>query len=84
MNKTWPLQDARSRFSEVVERAKKGEAQVITKRGEKAVVVIDYDRYLQLTGRAKGLLEALRGDSPYTDELVIERDQSPGRDVSFE
>ena len=47
-------------------------------------VVIDYDRYLQLTGQAKGLLEVLRGDPPFDDELVIERDKSPGRDVSFE
>ena len=50
MDKMWQLQDAKSHFSEVVERAKGGEAQVITRRGEKAVVVIDYDRYLQLTG----------------------------------
>ncbi len=84
MDKMWQLQDAKSHFSEVVERAKGGEAQVITKRGEKAVVVIDYDRYLQLTGQARGLLEVLRGDPPYEDELTINRDKSPGRDVSFE
>ncbi len=84
MDKMWQLQDAKSHFSEVVERAKGGEAQVITKRGEKAVVVIDYDRYLQLTGQARGLLEVLRGDPPYEDELMIERDKSSGRDVSFE
>ena len=84
MDKMWQLQDAKSHFSEVVERAKGGEAQVITRRGEKAVVVIDYDRYLQLTGQARGLLEVLRGDPPYEDELTINRDRSPGRDVSFE
>ena len=84
MDKMWQLQDAKSHFSEVVERAKGGEAQVITRRGEKAVVVIDYDRYLQLTGQARGLLEVLRGDPPYEDELTIERDRSPGWDVSFE
>ena len=84
MDKMWQLQDAKSHFSEVVERAKGGEAQVITRRDEKAVVVIDYDRYLQLTGQARGLLEVLRGDPPYEDELTINRDRSPGRDVSFE
>lgn len=84
MDKMWQLQDAKSHFSEVVERAKGGEAQVITRRGEKAVVVIDYDRYLRLTGQAKSLLEVLRDDLPFDDELVIERDRSPGRDVSFE
>lgn len=84
MDKMWQLQDAKSHFSEVVERAKKGEAQVITRRGQKAVVVIDYNRYLQLTGQARGLLEVLRGDPPYEDELVIERDRSPAREITFE
>ena len=84
MDKMCQLQDAKSHFSEVVERDKGGEAQVITRRGEKAVVVIDYDRYLQLTGQAKSLLEVLRGDPPYEDGLTIDRDRSPGRDVSFE
>ena len=48
------------------------------------MVVIDYNRYLQLTGQAKSLLEVLRGDPLYTDELVIERDRSPAREVTFE
>ena len=84
VDKTWQLQEAKSRFSEVVERAKEGEAQVITRRGQKAVVVIDYGRYLQLTGQAKGLLEVLRGDPPFDDDLVIERDRSPAREITFE
>ncbi len=84
MDKMWQLQDAKSHFSEVVERAKGGEAQVITRRGEKAVVVIDYGRYLSLTGQARGLLEVLRGDPPYPDDLVLERDRSPAREITLE
>ena len=84
MDKTWQLQAAKSHFSEVVERAKGGEAQVITRRGERAVVVIDYDRYLQLTGQAKSLLEVLRGNPPFDNDLVIERDRSPAREITFE
>ena len=83
MDKTWPLQNAKGRFLEVVERAEKGEAQVITERGEKAVIVIDYDRHLRLTAQARSPLGVLRGDPPYSDELVIERDRSPARDVTF-
>lgn len=74
IERVWQLQDAKSRFSEVVEKAVSGEAQVVTKRGEKVVVVIDYARYLELTGQTKSLLEVLRGEPPYTEELVIERD----------
>ncbi len=84
MDRTWQLQKAKSHLSEVIERAKTGETQVITRRGEKAVVVIDYERYLNLTGQTKRLLEVLRGAPPFTDELLVERDLNPGRDVSFE
>lgn len=79
MERVWQLQDAKSRFSEVVDKAQAGENQVVTKWGEKAVVVIDYARYLALTGQTKSLLEVLRGEPPYTDELVIERDTGTGR-----
>lgn len=84
MDRIWQLQMAKSHLSEVVERAKTGETQVITKRGEKAVVVIDYDLYLSLTGQSKSLLEVLRSEPPFTDDLLVTRDPSSGRDVSFE
>ena len=74
MERVWQLQDAKSRFSEVVEKAVSGEVQVVTKRGEKSVVVIDYARYLELTGQTKSLLEVLRGEPPFTDVLVAERE----------
>ena len=83
MDKTWQLQDAKSHLSEVVKRAEGGEAQVITKRGNKVAVIIDYERYLSLTGQHKTLLEVLRGHEPYTDELVSERDKDEGRDLTF-
>lgn len=83
MDKTWQLQDAKSRLSEVVKRAEGGEAQVITKHGDKVAVVIDYQRYLSLTGQEQTLLEVLRGDEPYIDDLVLERDQDDGRDPTF-
>lgn len=81
MDKTWQLQDAKSRLSEVVKRAEGGETQVITKRGDKVAVVIDYERYLNLTGQQKTLLEVLRGEEPYTEDLMLERDKDEGRDL---
>ena len=43
----WALQDAKNRFSAVVDAALAGEPQEVTRRGKKAVVVLsveDYDR----------------------------------------
>jgi len=40
MARRWQLQDAKNRLSELVDEATKGEAQVITRRGHDAVVVM--------------------------------------------
>lgn len=82
MDKTWPLEDAEGHLTELVTRAAQGEVQVITKEGEKAVVVIDYARYLALS--KPNLLEVLRGRPPYGDDLKVERAKSPGRLVELE
>ena len=49
MNKSWQLQEAKKKLSELVERALKEGAQVITRRGETVVVVIPYQEYEQMT-----------------------------------
>lgn len=41
----WKLQDAKARLSEVVERAHREGPQVITRRGEKSVVVVAYETF---------------------------------------
>lgn len=83
MDKQWQLQQAKSHLSEVIKRAEKGETQVITKRGERVAVLIDYARYLSLTGQEKNLLEVLRGDGPYLEDLLLERDADYGRELDL-
>ncbi|MGL4609790.1 MAG: type II toxin-antitoxin system Phd/YefM family antitoxin [Trueperaceae bacterium] len=53
--KEWQLQETKAKFSEIVDRALKGEKQVVTKRGEKAVVVMAYDEYGNLENKNKTL-----------------------------
>jgi prevent-host-death family protein len=47
----WSLQDAKNRFSEVVRAARMGTPQVVTRRGERAVVVLAAEAYDRLKGR---------------------------------
>ena len=67
----WQLQDAKNKFSELVERAAEGEAQVVTKRGKRAAVLVSAEEYSRLKGRQAGarptdfvqhLLSAPKGD----------------------
>jgi antitoxin Phd len=45
---SWTLQDAKNRFSAVVEAARRGQPQLVTKRGTPAVVVVAAEDYARL------------------------------------
>jgi antitoxin Phd len=45
---TWRLQDAKNQFSRVVTAAERGEPQVVTKRGRRAVVILSVKEYERL------------------------------------
>ena len=46
-NRTWSVQDAKNRFSEVVEAARR-KPQTVTKHGKPAVVIVAADEYERL------------------------------------
>jgi antitoxin Phd len=69
--RVWQLQDAKNKFSELVDRAADGEPQVVTKRGKRAAVLVSAEEYARLKGRESGaqtvdfiqhLLSAPKGD----------------------
>ena len=45
---TWSLQDAKNRFSSVVEAASRGKPQTVTKRGNPAVIIVAAAEYARL------------------------------------
>ena len=49
MQAQWPLQDAKNKFSQVVDSALLGTPQVVTRRGVPVVVVVAADQYATLT-----------------------------------
>ena len=70
----WPLQDAKNRFSALVNAALAGEPQHVTRRGEPAVVVLAADEY-------ERLCRMERADAPTFAELLLE---IPQDDEEFE
>jgi len=78
---TWNLADAKSRLSEVVNRALTEGPQTITRRKD-TVVVISGEKYAELIGAKLDFKEyLLKGIG--LDELDLTRDQGPGRDVEL-
>jgi len=78
---TWQLQEAKSRFSELVEQSLSAGPQWVTRRGEEAVVVIaaaQYRRTLQGTSLVKVLQDAPRGEA-----LDLQRSAEPIRAIDL-
>jgi antitoxin Phd len=80
----WQLQEAKNRLSEVVRRAREEGPQVITLRGDEAVVVLDADEYRRLARRPKGSLVNFFRKSPLVGvELDLTRSHDTGRDIEL-
>ena len=78
----WQLQEAKQRFSTVVERALAGDAQVVTRRGEEVVVVISIDDYRHLRSHQPDLKAYLRV-APDLEPLEIVRSPQPAPRVGL-
>lgn len=82
---SWTLQDAKNRFSAVVDAALQGTAQRVTRRGRDAVVVIatrEYERLLRTERTQADSLGALLLNMPQGGDAFERMDISP-RDAAF-
>ena len=80
----WQLQEAKNRLSEVVRKASDEGPQVITLRGDDAVVVVAADEYARLTRKPKGsLVDFLRKSPLGAVELDLARSSDTGRRVDL-
>jgi prevent-host-death family protein len=82
---TWQMQEAKARLSELVKRAEQDGPQDITLHGRSVAVVLSRAAFEQLSGQSVSLVDFMQA-SPLAgleDELVIERDTSPTRDVAL-
>jgi prevent-host-death family protein len=78
-DKTWQLQEAKSRFSEVVDRALQDGPQIVTRRGVEVVVVLSYDEFARLKKPAVSLVEFFQSSPLVGVDLNLERDRSLAR-----
>ena len=80
---TWQLQEAKSKFSQLVENAIHKAPQIVTKHGDKAVVVLSFEEYSKITKPKVDLVKFLRA-SPLTEmEIDITRSKDTPRDVEL-
>jgi antitoxin Phd len=84
MNNIWQLQEAKSKFSELVERARNQGVQIITRRGKNAVAVLPYEEYEKITRHEESFSHFLLTSPLAGSNLVIERDKSMPRRIEIE
>jgi prevent-host-death family protein len=83
MQHTWALQEAKNRFSELVEQALHDGPQVVTRRGKETVVVLSVEAFHKLTAKQESLVTFLRNSPLAGVELDLERTPDYGREVTL-
>ena len=76
----WQLQEAKSRFSEVVDLAINEGPQLVTRRGREAVVIVAASDYRKLSGTTESLISLLL-NAPRGEPIDTERSREPVRDL---
>lgn len=78
----WKLQDAKNKFSEVVDAARRFGPQRVTRRGKPAVVIVDADEFDRMKRELHGVTTrdfvTFLLDGPKDDDLATAIDQTRG------
>lgn len=78
--KAWPVQDAKARFSEMLDACVAEGPQLVTKRGAEAAVLVDVDEWRRIEAQARPTLkELLLADEPRFDIPIPPRGRARRR-----
>lgn len=80
MKHTWQLQEAKNRFSQLVDEALQHGPQTITRHGKKAVIVISVEDYSKSLGRKENIVAFLKNSPLQSSDLDLVRDKDIGRE----
>jgi len=83
MSHVWHLQEAKNKFSNLVERAQHEGPQVVSKHGKEAVVVLSAEDYRKLTKPKVNLFKFIQKSPLGAEDLDIARDKILARDVAI-
>lgn len=79
----WQLQDAKNKFSHLVETVQKQGPQIVTKHGKEAVVIISINEYKRLTKPKTTLIEFFKNSPLAEEKLDLSRNKEIPRDIAL-
>lgn len=81
--KTWQLQDAKARLSELIQQVIYSGPQGISLRGVLEVILISKNDYEKFTKKKSSFINFMRSSPLRGLELNLERNKSKGRDIEL-
>ena len=79
----WQLQDAKNKFSSLVDIAQHKGPQIVTKHGKDAVVVLSIEEYQKLIKPKKSLVKFFQSSPLVSEKLDIKRTKDIPRDIEL-
>lgn len=79
---TWQVQEAKTRLSEVIERARTEGPQTITRHGAERAIVLSIEDYRALAAHKPDFKAHLLG-GPKVDDFSVDRDRDTGRSIDL-
>jgi len=83
MRRAWKLQDAKNRFSNLVNEAQKEGPQIVTKRGVETVIVLSMNDYRKLIKPKMSLVDFFQKSPLHGLELDVDRSKEPSRNIEL-
>ena len=83
MAHTWQLQEAKNKFSKLVEKAQFEGPQFVTKHGKESVVVLSMEEYQNIVKPKSNLFQFIQASPLSETSIIIERDKSTARDIEL-
>ncbi|TXH70774.1 MAG: type II toxin-antitoxin system Phd/YefM family antitoxin [Thiothrix sp.] len=80
---TWQLQDAKTKFSQLVDSAMHHKPQFVTKHGNNAVVIISFEEYIKLTKPKDDLVTFLRNSPLSENDFEFTRNKDMPKDIEL-
>jgi antitoxin Phd len=77
----WQLQDAKNRFSEIVNKALRDGPQVVTRRGKKTVVIMSVEQYQSLVRPKINIVDFFQESPLRGEDLDLTRRKDSVREV---
>ncbi len=83
MNTVWQLQEAKNRFSEVVDEALAHGPQTVTRHGREVVVVLSIEEYRRMKQPQKNLFQFFQESPLYGLDLDLTRSKELPREIDL-